>query len=360
MPSAPRLQTLAIAPAFLLPAISIIAAPAHAATCIGQAANDGACVTAESFPDSRTLDLTISSPALDTARFPNTNKVRLRLPPSWSRTGTRHWPVLYLLHGVTDNHTSYTTKTEVNRALGTTEVLTVMPSSGCGAGYLNWKNASGKPAWETYHLTELRQLLERNYHAGTDRAISGISMGAQGSLSYATRHPGMFKAVAGMSAGYEPVRTTAERQEVKSIATLHAGICRLFGGYNYPWNEPLGDPTNDTALPNWTATSPWNQAPNLAGIPTYIYLVAGNGKCYTGEPLCLGEDSTENTIMTRSVAFHHELSRLGIPSDLRTYNGKHNAYAWSRELPGVIGKLMTALGIPHQPEIRSSGPHRRR
>ncbi|WP_279580200.1 alpha/beta hydrolase [Fodinicola feengrottensis] len=76
-----------------------------------------------------------------------------------------------------------------------------MPEGGPAGFYSNWWNHGerGAPAWETFHLTELRQLLERGYGAGTRRVIAGLSMGGFGALSYAARHPGMFRAAASYS-----------------------------------------------------------------------------------------------------------------------------------------------------------------
>ncbi|MFI7299542.1 alpha/beta hydrolase-fold protein [Streptomyces sp. NPDC050121] len=40
----------------------------------------------------------------------------------------------------------------------------------------------GPPVWETFHLGELRPLLEHSYGAGTRRVVAGLSMGGLGSL----------------------------------------------------------------------------------------------------------------------------------------------------------------------------------
>jgi S-formylglutathione hydrolase FrmB len=42
---------------------------------------------------------------------------------------------------------------------------------------------SSKPDWETFHVTEVRQILDRGYRAGTQRAIAGISIGGFGACS---------------------------------------------------------------------------------------------------------------------------------------------------------------------------------
>src|SRR5438045_2619768 len=83
---------------------SEIAAPAEPAA----RADDGARVVAQQFIDLRILDLTIDSPALGA-----TAKVRLLLPPDWSRQPYRRWPVLYLLHPAFVDYTGWTQNTDV-------------------------------------------------------------------------------------------------------------------------------------------------------------------------------------------------------------------------------------------------------
>ena len=69
-----------------------------------------------------------------------------------------------------------------------------MPATRAASGfgwYSDWWNggAGGQPAWETFHLTELRQLLERDWQAGDERVIAGLSMGGYGAMHYATATP---------------------------------------------------------------------------------------------------------------------------------------------------------------------------
>ena len=101
----------------------------------------------------RVIDLEIRSPALrDTA------KVRLLTPPGWARDARRRWPVLYLLHGCCDSYVSWTRSTRVEQMPQLRRVLVVMPSGGAVGFYSDWLGSDGRrgPAWETFHLRELR------------------------------------------------------------------------------------------------------------------------------------------------------------------------------------------------------------
>jgi diacylglycerol O-acyltransferase/trehalose O-mycolyltransferase len=155
--------------------------------------NDGAYVIAQTRVAAHIVDLTIQSPAMG-----RTAVVRLITPDGWDqrRRGQR-WPVLYLLHGCCDTPDSWTRETDVEDLRQLRHVLVVTPEGGDVGWYSDWWNygAGGRPAWETFHLREVRSLLERGYGAGQRRVIAGLSMGGFGALSYAGRHPGMFRAV---------------------------------------------------------------------------------------------------------------------------------------------------------------------
>ena len=113
-----------------------------------------------------------------------------------------HWPVLYLLHGCCDTYVSWTRSTDIERWPQLRRVLVVMPEGGDVGFYSDWKSG---PAWETFHLTELRSLLERDYGAGTRRAIAGLSMGGLGAMDYAVREPHLFRGAASLSGLLHPL-----------------------------------------------------------------------------------------------------------------------------------------------------------
>ena len=54
-----------------------------------------------------------------------------------------------------------------------------MPEAGDTGWYSDWWNdgQGGAPAWETFHLRELRPLLEQGYGAGQRRVVAGLSHG---------------------------------------------------------------------------------------------------------------------------------------------------------------------------------------
>lgn len=136
--------------ALLLPLLSVPAAglsahaaggPAHEPT--RSPARNPARVVAEVPIGDRMLDIGISSPETDAP----VKWVRLLLPKGWSKSASRTWPVLWLLHGGGGNHRDWTANTHVEQLAADRDVLVVMPeTSGCSS-YSDWYNygAWGSP-----------------------------------------------------------------------------------------------------------------------------------------------------------------------------------------------------------------------
>jgi diacylglycerol O-acyltransferase / trehalose O-mycolyltransferase len=121
-----------------------------------------------------------------------------RLPAGFDPSADDGWPALYLLHGAWGDQASWT---GYLAPLEDEDVIVVMPDGGTVGWYSDWYNrgAGGPPGWETFHLVELRSILERCYRADGRYAVAGLSMGGFGALSYAARHPDLFVAAASYS-----------------------------------------------------------------------------------------------------------------------------------------------------------------
>ncbi|WP_394831640.1 esterase family protein [Pendulispora rubella] len=287
----------------------------------------GARVVEERSIDARMVDLTIVSPALG-----GQSHARLLLPKHWGAPH-RSWPVLYLLHGCCDDYTSWTRETDIAALTADLDVLVVMPEAGQAGWYSDWWNQSkgGPPRWETYHLVEVREILERGYHAGARRAIAGLSMGGFGAISYAARHPGMFRAAASFS-GIVHSRMDGGPQLVQSIVS---------GAGEDPlalWGDPVAQ------RPIWQAHNPYDLADRLVGIP--IYIASGNGDPGPLDPPEGGHDSLEHLLGDMNTAFAQRLRALGADATIHLYGpGTHSWPYWQRELHTAFPMLMDAIGV---------------
>ena len=127
--------------------------------------------------------------------------------PSDYNTSKRNYPVLYLLHGYTDNETNWIQmgqmKTIADRAIANEEavpMIIVMPDA-WDTWYIN--QYDGKVPYEDMFFEELIPYMEKTYRIRSDkesRAIAGLSMGGGGATNYGQRHSDMFCAVYAMSA----------------------------------------------------------------------------------------------------------------------------------------------------------------
>jgi diacylglycerol O-acyltransferase / trehalose O-mycolyltransferase len=272
----------------------------------------------------REIDLGVRSPAVG-----RTVPVRLLLPARFARLPARRWPVLYLLHGCCDSYVSWTRSTDVEQLSANSDVLVVMPDGGRAGFYSDWLRG---PRWETFHLVELRQLLERAYRADSRRAIAGFSMGGLGALAYAARHPAMFAAAASYSGLLHP---SADARALTGLVDSQGDDGAAL------W----GDPTRDA--PRWAAHDPSDLAGRLRGAA--LFVSTGTGRPGPLDPPGTGTDPTERFVHRETVAFVGRLRRLRVPAKLDLYGpGRHTYSYWQRELhrswPRLMGALATAPG----------------
>ena len=123
-------------------------------------------------------------------------------------TSDRFYPVVYLLHGYTDNDMAWIQFGEAHLiadgAIANREIapmILVTPDAGV-SWYIN--NYNGTVRFEDFFILEFIPFIESKYRIRTERqyrAVSGLSMGGYGSLIYAFRHPELFSACAAFSAG---------------------------------------------------------------------------------------------------------------------------------------------------------------
>ncbi len=135
------------------------------------------------------------------------------LPPDY-KTSDRRYPVVYLLHGYTDDDTGWIQFGEADRiADGAIEkgeippMILVMPDGGLDR-YVNDYRAENP--WADMFIKEFIPFIDTTYRTRTDkqyRGISGLSMGGYGALHMAMRNPDLFAACAAFSAG---IRTPEE------------------------------------------------------------------------------------------------------------------------------------------------------
>ncbi|MFJ5281968.1 alpha/beta hydrolase [Streptomyces parvulus] len=335
VPTRPRARAF-LAPALLLIVLLATLAPTTTpARAAGppDASRPGAEVVAVTRVADRQVDLSVRSTALGG----RTVKVRLLTPDGWNpsdRHHRRHWPTLWLLHGCCGDYTSWTAMTDVAKTDSLRDVLVVMPEAGWNGWYSDWWNhgEGGDPAWETFHTVELRRLLERDWGAGDDRVVAGLSMGGQGALSYAARHPGMFRATAAYSGSAHPLLNDESTN-------------RILGFFAGQGDDPLrvwGDPVAQRRI--WQSHDPFHLARRLKSIP--VYLSCGDGTTGPLDPP--GSTSAlEADFNRQNHALAAELKRVGARHVTTNFYGPgtHGWAYWQRELHASLPMLLKALRV---------------
>jgi S-formylglutathione hydrolase FrmB len=294
---------------------------------IGQPADNGARIVKVDQLRDRVVDLTIESPSV------GTGMVRLLLPRDFEAGGTGDYPVLLLLHGAGGEYVDWTDNTEIEATMAPTNLLTVMPagaSSSSDGWYTNWKASGGDvgpegaPQWETFHIDELLPLLERNWQAGDERAVAGLSMGGYGSMTYAGRHPDLFQAAASYSGALDLREDADELTDGKA-------------------SQIWGDPVTDSA--NWDAHDPVKLIPMLTGKDLFISW--GSGEPGPLDPPGTDQDRIETRINQGNERFVEKLEEAGIPVTVDFYGpGTHSWGYWDRELRKSLPLLLKAVNEP--------------
>jgi len=233
--------------------------------------------------------------------------------PAGYETSQRSYPVLYLLHGATDNHMGWVQFGEVQRIADkeiqdgiATAMIIVMPDGDTGRmGYFN--SIGGDWNYEDFFFQEFLPTIEKTYRIKADkryRAIAGLSMGGGGTFMYALHHPELFSSACPLSAYIGPMSI----EETKTrMSKSDPGI------------------TNEAQIKTYyekhNALNLINQIPDDQKKAVRWYIDCGDDDfLYEGNSLV-----------------HIAMRKKEIPHEFRVRDGAHNWTYWREALPTVLG-----------------------
>lgn len=232
-------------------------------------------------------------------------------------TSNRRYPVVYLLHGYTDDETAWVQFGEINRLADKAIIdgdippmIIVMPDAGV-TFYIN--NFDNSVRYEDFFFQEFIPAIESEYRIRSKkefRGVTGLSMGGYGTLIYALHHPDMFAACAPFSAA---IWTDDDALEMSQENWDQVeGV--VFG---------TGLKGKNRLTDHWKANNPIyivnNSDPDKIKSVRY-YIDIGDGDfLYRGNS-----------------AFHILLRQKEIPHEYRVRDGAHN---WTYWRTGIIDAL---------------------
>jgi putative tributyrin esterase len=170
-----------------------------------------AAVAAPAAAQSLELDtIEFFSPAVD-----RTMKYNIVLPRDYE-SSTERYPVLYLLHGLTQNYTAWGLTNGTPFYAGLYDDLIVVMPDGGNSWYVNWAESEEgqRNDWEDHIVQDVVNHVDWNSRTiarREGRAIAGLSMGGYGSITLGLRHPEMFISIGSTSGALEHARQTSQR-----------------------------------------------------------------------------------------------------------------------------------------------------
>lgn len=233
-------------------------------------------------------------------------------------TSSRSYPVLYLLHGGGDDQTGWVQFGEVqnitDKAINegkATPMIIIMPDANTGRrGYSN--NATGTWSYEDFFFKEFVPFVEKKYRIKSDkryRAIAGLSMGGDGSFTYALHHPEMFSSACPLSAGTGPL-------------TLEVAKTNVRRGDSMATDAQIEAYYNRQSVPLLV-----NNVPDSLKKAVRWYIDCGDDDfLYEGNSLV-----------------HIAMRKKEIPHEYRTRNGSHSWVYWRAALPEVLDFVSQAF-----------------
>lgn len=225
------------------------------------------------------------------------------------------YPVLWLLHGLSDDHTIWTRRTSLERYLSGLELAVIMPA--VHRSYYT-DQVRGGPYFK-FIADELPALCQQWFPISTDRSkqfVAGLSMGGYGAFKLAFTHPDRYAAAASLSGALDVVsvvaaRAAADPQRLHEFESTFGPLAGVAGSDNDLRAVSKRRATASTPLPD-------------------LYQCCG----------------TEDFLYQDNVSFRDHLRALQIPFIYEEGPGCHNWEYWDR----MIGRVLQWLPVRRDPE----------
>ncbi|MEO7715226.1 MAG: alpha/beta hydrolase family protein [Capsulimonas sp.] len=224
-------------------------------------------------------------------------------------TGDGPFPVYYLLHGLSDNHTAWQRYTSVERYAASLPIIIVMPDG--DRSFYTDSALKPKDKYETFITHDLIKRVDtlfRTIPTREGRAIGGLSMGGYGAVKLALKHPDLY-----------------------SAAVSHSGVLGMMT------RSLNGDPA-------WTKEFSDLFGADAAGSSNDVRTLAEKSDPATRPPLWI-DCGTEDFLFDQNEEMHAYFTQLGVPHEYFTMPGDHNWEFWDQQVRVSLPWIAKHLGI---------------
>lgn len=220
------------------------------------------------------------------------------------------FPVLYLLHGLSDDHLAWTRRSRLESYVEGLPLIVVMPDG--GRGFYTDSRSNPRGAVETFVTHDLVGFVDATFRTIPERAgrvVAGLSMGGYGAVKLALKHPDLF-----------------------SAAVSHSGAV---GFASRPWTE---------REPHWGAEYAPIFGDDPRGGPDDLFALAERADRGTLPALRI-DCGTDDELIESNRHFHAHLERLGVPHEYAEYPGGHDWDYWDEHVREALDFVARELKL---------------
>lgn len=225
--------------------------------------------------------------------------VSVVLPESYEKNSDKRYPVIYLLHGYSEDHTAWpiNAKPNLHKIASQNDIIFVCPNGG-KSWYVD-SPVHPEIRYETFVAKELVEFIDKNYRTiatKKGRAITGYSMGGHGALLICFKHQQTFGACGSM-AGTLDLRMKVNDEKIKVLGE--------YAKYRSAWDD--------------------NSVVELLYLLNRVRM-----------PAIIIDCGTEDHLLCENEKVHQKMLDMRMPHDYITRPGKHNGKYWGNAIDTQI------------------------
>ena len=229
-----------------------------------------------------------------------------------NRKRTKKYPILYLLHGMSDNHTIWQRRTSIERYVENLELAVVMPA----VHRSFYTDMASGFKFGTYISDELPYIIKRMFPISEERGntfVAGLSMGGYGSFKLALSHPERFFAAASFSGALNIARNIKVPKDAddSEVVAWHKELTNIFGNLR----KVPGSDNDLFALSSRLVKSGQEQ------------------------PMLYQWCGTEDFLYQDNILFKEHAERIGLKVNFAEGPGDHRWQYWDEQIKIFLGML---------------------